>query len=113
MKVIFCVQASSTDHYIISTFENSYLKLAVTVLVRYLTQELVYLVIDVSTPICPSYFKAVARGPFTLMLKPFGVSVWKCYIHLSFLCFHFYKDIVQLLFCHNTNISGNIIYDLQ
>ena len=33
--------------------------------------------------ICPSHFRVVPSGSFSFMLKPFGVSVQKCFIHLS------------------------------
>ena len=34
-----------------------------------------------STQICPSYFKAMFREWFSIMLKPFGVSFCKSFKH--------------------------------
>ena len=57
--------------------------LAVTGLVRCLTYAFVYLNVDETTHICPSYFEVVFWGWRNLMLKPFEVSVWRRFIYFS------------------------------
>ena len=49
---------------------------------RLLGQVFLYVCVYVSPQICPSYFKVGFWGSFRLMLKSFGVSVSKCFIHL-------------------------------
>ena len=58
-------------------------KLALSVLVISLNKGFVYLHTYGTTHLCRSIFKAIFWRWFSLMLKPFGVDVWRCLIHLS------------------------------